>query len=250
MAIRSVTVFQSNGARPFQEDHVIAHRDRGIFIVSDGFGGPISGAQAAKAACEEVRGFLFKEAGDQDATLPFVLRSYLSLAGNVLFNALVHANRKLINPNRKKNANDRGGASVIAGYLDGTLLALANVGACEAWLFRAGRMAELVIPRSYARMRNPTGETSAESEVEMQAPLIALGLAEDLEPEIFEYQVQAGDWLLLHTDGVSAETRAKLLALHQEIPNTAPDEAVTEDAQRILGDAEFAENASIALIVF
>src|SRR3954469_3082915 len=98
--IRSVTVYQSPGKRPFQEDHVIAQRERGIFILADGFGGPMAGAAASKTACEEVRNFLFKEAGDRDATLPFVLRSYFSLAGNVLFNALIHANRKIAGPNK------------------------------------------------------------------------------------------------------------------------------------------------------
>ncbi|HUP57351.1 MAG TPA: hypothetical protein VM598_07865, partial [Bdellovibrionota bacterium] len=122
MSIRSVTVFQSSGSRPFQEDHVITQRERGIFVVADGFGGPVAGVAAAKTACEEVRNFLFKEAGDQDATLPFVLRSYFSLAGNVLFNALIHANRKVHLPNKKKAINERGGASVLAGYLDGNLL--------------------------------------------------------------------------------------------------------------------------------
>src|SRR3954465_8571806 len=130
-SIRSVTVFQSTGTRPFQEDQVIAQRERGIFIVAAGFGGPVAGLAAAKTACEEVRNFLFKEAGDRDATLPFVLRRKFSLAGNVLFNALIHPNRKIANPNRKKNVNERGGASVVAGFLDGNLLALANVGACE-----------------------------------------------------------------------------------------------------------------------
>jgi protein phosphatase len=247
--IRSVTVFQSNGKRPFQEDHVVANRERGIFVVADGFGGPVAGAEAAKKACEEVRGFLFKEAGDLDATLPFVLRSYFSLAGNVLFNALIHANRKVIGPNRKKNVNERGGASVLAGYLDGNLLALANVGACEAWMFRAGRTAELVLPRSYARLRNPTAEPSVDGD-ELRAPLTALGVYDDLEPEIFEYQIQPGDWLLLHTDGLGAGVRERLLALHQDVPPGAPEETVAQDAQRILSEYQYDENASIALIVF
>lgn len=250
LAIRSVTVFQSNGNRPFQEDHVLASRDRGIFVVADGFGGPLAGALAAKTACEEVRGYLFKEAGDLDATMPFVLRSYFSLAGNVLFNALIHANRKVSGPNKKKNVNERGGASVLAGYLDGNLLAIANVGACEAWLFRAGRQAELVLPRSYARLRNPTAEPSADGDNDLKAPLIAVGVSDDLEPEIFEYQIQPGDWLLLHTDGLGVDVRERLLALHQEAPREAPEEVVAEDVQRILSESAFADNASIALVVF
>jgi protein phosphatase len=245
--IRSVTVFQSNGQRPFQEDHIIAQRDRGIFVVADGFGGPVAGTESARAACEEVRNFLFKEAGDRDATLPFVLRSYFSLAGNVLFNALIHANRKMVGPNKKKGANERGGASVLAGYMDGNLLALANVGACGAWLFRGGRSAELVLPRTYARLRDPHG---AEDDTQYRAPLIALGMGDDLEPEIFEYRMRPGDWLLLQTDGIPRGARERLLKLHQETPADSPEEDLTEDVRRILEDCDYAENASAALVVF
>ncbi len=70
------------------------------------------------------------------------------------------------------------------------------------------------------------------------------------EPEIFEYEIREGDWLLLHTDGVPPEVRAKLLALHQETPVGAPEEDLSQDAQRILSAGEYAENASAALIVF
>ena len=99
--------------------------------------------------------FLFKEAGDRDATLPFVLRSYFSLAGNVLFNALIFANRKVLKLNGKKNVHEKGGASLIAGFMDGDLLALANVGVCSAMLMREGKSQELVVPRSYGKLADP-----------------------------------------------------------------------------------------------
>src|SRR5262245_46744940 len=100
---RSVTVFSNRGSRPAQEDHALVNQDRGVFVIADGFGGPGPGAAAAKTACEAVRVFLQKEAGDEEATMPFVLRSYLSLAGNVLFNALIHANRRVMKINRGKS---------------------------------------------------------------------------------------------------------------------------------------------------
>ena len=192
-------------------------QEKGIFVVADGFGGPGPGAQAAKAACEAVRGFLIKEAGDLESTLPFVLRSYFSLAGNVLFNALIHANRKVSALNKGKNVHERGGASVLAGYMDGDLLALANVGACSAWLLRGGTGAELVTPRTYGRLSNPFAVRLGGSGEERRVPpLMAVGVAEDLEPEIFEYRVRPGDWLLFHTDGIAAETRSRIAALQKE----------------------------------
>jgi PPM family protein phosphatase len=244
IGIEAMTVFSGRGARPEQEDEALAAREKGIFVVADGFGGP-QGAGAARAACEGVRSFLVKEAGDRDATMPFVLRSYFSLAGNVLFNALVHANRKVMRLNRDKGVNERGGASVLAGYIDGDLLALANAGGCAAWLFRDGGAAELVIPRTYARLCDPIAGDGAD---DARIPLTALGLGEDLEPEIFEYRLRKGDWLLLHTDGVSGALREQVRACVSGGQGSA--EAAAQAASRALEAAELDDNAAAILVGF
>ena len=210
--IQAVTVFSSQGKRAASENHLLVEEDKGIFVISDGFGGPVPGAAASKAACEAVRNFLFKEAGDQDATLPFELRSYFSLAGNVLFNALIHANKKLVQLNRGKNVHEKGGASLLAGYLDDGLLALANVGTCTAWLIREDGGVELVAPRSYGRLLNPFVRDVHPNK---QMPLMSLGVHKDLEPEISEYRVSPGDWILAHTEGLPSGTREELFRLRQ-----------------------------------
>jgi serine/threonine protein phosphatase PrpC len=242
--VRAASTFTSKGARPAQEDHALSVQEKGIFVVADGFGGPLPGAQASKTACEAVRSFLVKEAGDREATLPFVLRSYFSLAGNVLFNALVHANHKVGIMNKGKDVHERGGASVLAGYLDGDLLALANVGGCTAWMLRQGKGAELVTPRTYGRLCNPFESDHGE---ELKVPLMALGMTEDLEPEIFEYRVRAGDWLLFHTDGLTAELRARIAAI--QLRGLPPAQAA-EEVISLLNQGSFQDNLACSLVVF
>lgn len=247
--IRAVTTYSDPGTRPQQEDHVLASQDKGIFVVADGFGGPIPGAEASKGACEWVRGFLVKEAGDREATLPFVLRSYFSLAGNVLFNALIHANRKMMAMNQDKGVHEKGGSSVLAAFLDGDLLALANVGGCTAWLFRNGAATELVVPRTYGRLVDPFSESAS-------VPLMALGLAEDMEPEILECKICEGDWLLLQTDGISALARNRIQQL-QTIQAPGPDalrpDEIAQQISVIFNEPPAAgprDNASAVLVVF
>jgi protein phosphatase len=244
LKIRALSVFSSKGARPAQEDHVLAFQDKGIFVVADGFGGPSPGAEASQMACEAVKSFLVKEAGDLDATLPFVLRSYFSLAGNVLFNALVHANRKITQLNTGKGVHERGGASVLASFLDGELLALANVGSCTAWLFREGKLTELVAPRTYGKLSDPFRVEPLPSE---RAPLMALGMADDLEPEIFEYRLRPGDWLLLQTDGLGADQRRELAEIQQK--HLTPDQSADAFLQ-VLNRAQYEDNVSISLVIF
>jgi serine/threonine protein phosphatase PrpC len=242
--VRAVSIFSSKGARPAQEDHVLSSQEKGIFVIADGFGGPVPGAQASKIACEAVRSFLVKEAGDLEATLPFVLRSYFSLAGNVLFNALIHANFKVRKLNRGKGIHERGGASVLAGFLDGDLLSLASVGGCTAWLFRGGRSTELVTPRTYGRLCDPF---SIDLREDLTVPLMAIGMSEDLEPEIFEYRVQAQDWLIIHTDGVHSQVRAQIAAVQQE---NLPAQQASEKVLTILNQCSFDDNASVSLTIF
>jgi PPM family protein phosphatase len=244
LKIQAISNFSSKGARSAQEDYILTLQEKGIFVIADGFGGPSAGAEASKKACEEVQSFLVKEAGDLEATLPFILRSYFSLAGNVLFNALIHANRKLIFKNQSQSIHQRGGASVLAGFLDGPFLALANVGACDAWLIRKGEIVELVKPRTYARLQNPFG---SDPSPEQAVPLMALGMVSDLEPEIFEYRIEAGDWLIFQTDGLTAEVRDQIRLL--QLRELTPDQA-TQVAWDLFNQGGYQDNSSLSLVIF
>ncbi|MEK6705031.1 MAG: PP2C family protein-serine/threonine phosphatase [Bdellovibrionota bacterium] len=217
--MKGVFSFREQGRRPADEDHLFTDEKNGIFVVADGFGGPGPGTLAAKTACEAVQSFLIKEAGDLEATMPFVLRSYYSLAANVLFNSLIHANRTLIEQNRGKTGGERGGASIIAAFMDNDLLAIANIGACTAWLFRDDKAVELVIPRTYDRLIDPFMSLNSLNDSRQPkpgVPLMSLGLAEDLEPEMFEYKIRERDWLLLHTDGMTSKMHGDIKAIHQQ----------------------------------
>lgn len=244
LPIRAISTFTSKGRRPAQEDFLLVDRMKGVFVIADGFGGPIAGQQAAKVACESVQHFLFKEAGDLEATLPFVLRNYFSLAGNVLFNSVIYANQKLNSLNKDKSIHEKGGASLLAGFIDGDLLALANVGVCSGWLFRDGSSIELVMPRSFGRLRDPF---AIDVPLEYRVPLMALGMYENLEPEIVEYTVRRGDWLILNTDGILSQVIGQIAAIQNSIVKL---DAAAEEVSRYLNSIQFEDNASISLIMF
>lgn len=245
LPVRALASFSDQGKRALQEDFQLAARDKGVFVVADGFGGPEGGVRAAKTACEAVQRFLIKEGGDREATLPFVLRSYYSLAGNVLFNAIIHANLQVNLGNKDRSIHEKGGASVIAGFLDGDLLALANVGACSAWMVRGGKAAELVLPRSYARIVDPISPSRSP---EYQVPLSALGMSEDLEPEIFEVKVHPGDWVVLMTDGLlRAELFHRFGRLQVDIQGA---ENQAREAARLLAEVSFEDNATGQVLIF
>jgi serine/threonine protein phosphatase PrpC len=236
--VKNLSTFSHPGSRRSQEDHVLCDAQKRIFVVADGFGGPIPGSNAAKTACEAVKSFLFKEAGDLEATLPFVLRSYYSLAGNVLFNALIHANRRVTLGNRGKSVHERGGASVLAGMMDGDLLAIASVGSCSAWLIRGGEARQLVTPRSYGTLVDPFASSISAAQ---GIPLAAVGMSEDLEPEIIEFRVREGDWVFLNTDGISKSVRDEL---------AKQQSSVDSNLEEYLQSQMYRDNATLALLRF
>ena len=199
---------QFQGNAPLQEDCFQINPERGIFILADGFGGS-PGADAAKLVIEAMKQFLEQEAGDLDATLPFELRPYYSLAGNVLFNAVSFANQKLMAFNKKTSWMDAGGASVIAGYLEGRLLSIANVGACSAHLFRNGKSKEIIAPKTLGRQQNPFEEEVGSHSV----PLMSFGTVKQLEPEITEIEIKKGDQLCFQTSGFTSKARDQIFQL-------------------------------------
>ena len=98
--------------------------------------------------------------------------------------------------NTGKSVHEKGGASVVAAYLDNNTLSLASVGACSAWICREGRFSSLVTPRSWGRMTQPTDPGNLPA---ARLPLMALGISSDLEPEVVEVRIQPGDWIWVGT---------------------------------------------------
>lgn len=245
--IQEALPFHLKGNREIQEDWATCILEKGIFTVSDGFGGGEADLSAAKIAGESLREFLEKEAGDLESTLPFVLRSYYSLPSNVLFNALVYANRKILELNKDKNIHEKGGASVIAALVDKDLTAIASVGSCSAWIFRNGESKEIVRPKSYGRLVDPF--QSAER-MEFGIPLAALGMVDDLEPEINEVRLQRGDWLLLQTDGVPPELRSFIQQTQLKQDVSRLTQLDTIGIKSLLQHNPISDNLAISIICF
>lgn len=190
-----------------REDFSLIDKERGILSFADGFGGEVAGLKASQIGCDSVHLFLGKEGGDREATMPFVLKAYYSLATNLLFNALIFANQKILHHFKDTHFLERGGCSQLAMYLDGSVLSIAVVGHMQAYLLRESEHGEvkvqkLIQPRTYHHMVDPLKEKTQDG---FEIPLQALGIYEDLEPEMVEVHVRPGDRLLLLSGSVSPD---------------------------------------------
>jgi len=243
-----------------QEDYWVSLPEKGVFAIADGLGAGGGGQHAARIGCEASSAFLVRNSGDSDATLPFILRRYFTLEANMVFNALIHANRELGNHNRKLDISRRGGASVMTALVDRGYVALGSAGLCSARLYQGeGAPVLLNRPRSYRNLVHPGLEHSGYREAQSalgDIPMMALGFHEDFEPEILEFKVRQGDWLVLHTDGVSVETEKVILRARKEAAQGAAGEQVMSllqsDLRRAVSpeDSLGVDNASILMVFF
>ncbi|HRK03243.1 MAG TPA: serine/threonine-protein phosphatase [Oligoflexia bacterium] len=186
-------------SRDLNEDAVIAVPAHKLFGVADGFGGTGIGDVAATKTLEDVKYFVENGLGDSEVTLPFIYRTYLSASANLIFNALLYANERLCAENKSKPLNLRAGASLLFAFFSGDHMTLAHAGSCAAYLVRRGRAMQIAKPRSFNAVK---GVFPGSWNGKWAFPLMALGIAKDIEPEIIELKIQRGDLLMLATDGV------------------------------------------------
>jgi len=201
-SIEACFKWSSLGSSNVQEDYSDVLSEKNIFTLADGFGGQSYGDKAAQRVCEAAIDFIKKESGDIEATLPFVRKTYYSLEQNVLYNALIHANRTLLADNQKKQIFQKGGASILTAVIKQDWLTLAGVGTCSAWLFREDKQIPLLLEDSYLAVEGQTAR-------QWNLPNVALGLTSDFEPKLTEHQVHSGDWIMFQTDGVTQEMRQR-----------------------------------------
>lgn len=177
----------------------ISEEAKGLWVLARGFGpqqldsqGESASAREAKLVSEDVRFFILRGIHDRDVTFPFVMRSYLSLPANVLFNAILFANHRLNRRNQKRPIHDRVAVSVAVAFREGARVAIANVGVGCATRLPEAR--PLVVPRSYANYLPATESSPLFHDI----PLVALGMGkDDFEPEIVEYRLGDGESLTL-----------------------------------------------------
>lgn len=237
MKIRSWLGYSGKG-------EVFINEKKGIFVIAQGFGASTVNSEVEKKVIHTIREFLEKEAGDLEATLPFILRHYYSLAGNVIYNSILHANKKLFKDNQALPLSQRSGCSVLVGLADQDIVAVANTGSTSLWLMRENSMKEIAPPRSYSRMVHPfEGDCVSGKE----APMMALGMNEALEPEISEYKIYHGDAIWLQSVGFKESHRNQIKGLVQA--SHSPVDTI-KNTQNLFNSIPYPIKGTGALVIF
>lgn len=160
-----------------------------LFAVADGMGGHAAGEVASEIAVNVL--------AEQAPAHP---------DANALGNAVVAANRAVLQGVHEGVGREGMGTTCTAAMLEGERLVIAQVGDSRAYLLHQGKLQQLTRDHSLMADMIEAGQlTPEEARTHPQRSVITRALGSDahLHPDIYEINVETGDRLLICSDGLS-----------------------------------------------
>ncbi len=193
--------------RKSNEDNYCANAKEGLYVVADGMGGHAAGEVASELATETIEEFIKLTSSDADITWPFGLDEKLSLSGNRLKTAIRFANRKLLERVQESAECEGMATTVAAVLLEKDQAHIAHVGDSRVYLIRDDTIRQVTSDHSWVNEQVMSG--LIDSEQARTHPLRnvvtrALGGKEGLEIDLQVLDLQAGDMLLICSDGLTS----------------------------------------------
>jgi len=206
LSIQSAGITDVGRKRKGNEDAY--HLDNGLrlFIVADGMGGHAAGEIASRLVVDSVAGFMAKfHAHPAREELPQT-EEELSPSTNLLLNAIHLANRT-VHQNAQQNPAYQGmGSTVSAVYLDDNLLISANVGDSPVYLVQDQTIRLISVPHSmlaeYEEL-HPEGDHLQLAGHLKHVLTRAMGLKENVTPDVSEVPLDGDAILVICSDGLS-----------------------------------------------
>ncbi len=193
--------------RAGNEDTWCARSELGLFVVADGMGGHAAGEVASRLAVESIEAFARETASaDGHRTWPFPYDTSLTLNANRLKAALLIANHRIAEA-AADSSDLRGMATTACAVLvEEDAASVAHVGDSRVYLERAGELRQLTLDHSWVEEQVRAGvmdEDAARQHPWRNVVTRALSGGEDPEIDAADIPLQAGDRVLLCSDGLS-----------------------------------------------
>ena len=237
--------------RKLNEDNFLIDRDTHMYAVCDGMGGHNAGEIASKMAIETLHAFIAKSHGEEkDITWPYGLEPQLSFEANRLKTAIKLANKRVFKAADNREDYTGMGTTLVAALVQGATLTVGSAGDSRCYLVRGGKLTQLTRDDSWVSAAWAEGILSHD-EIDRH-PLRnvitkAVGAKESIEIETSEQTLEAGDVVLLCSDGLHAMiTDDEILRLL-----TPPPTSLEKAADALIDAANEAggkDNVSVVLL--
>ncbi len=192
--------------RKSNEDFMQFDSGIGFAVVADGMGGHQSGEVASRLAVETLQDFIGRAHGDRDLTWPFGITGERSFEANCLSTGIRLANRSVYRRAADREELTGMGTTLVAVLLRDGRLTYAGVGDSRVYLFRENRLQQITRDDSWieAAIAQQLIDVSERDVHPFRHVLTkAIGLQEDVEFEVREERLRAGDRILLCSDGLT-----------------------------------------------
>lgn len=194
-----------------------------LFIVADGMGGHSAGEVASRLAVDVVVGFVRRSQEDADLSWPYGIAPDLSYEGNCLRTAIHLANRRVFRAAERDDEYTGMGTTVVAALIGDHRLSIGHAGDSRAYLLANGRLDQLTADDTWAATvlaDHPEG-AHIDGPLPMRHVLTnVIGVREQAEVHLSEYELRGGEVILLCSDGVHnvLDDRALLEIVSRDAP--------------------------------
>ena len=203
--VQAVGLTDTGKVREHNEDSIALDGDIGLFVLADGMGGYNAGEVASGIAVKTItnlvrEAYVAQELEGSDKT------TGLHRPSIILRDAIARAN-KIIHQTSKSQTQCEGmGTTVVAALLHDNRITVAHVGDSRMYRLRKDTFEQLTMDHSLLQELVDRGFYSAEEAqraTNKNYVTRALGVEQTVEVEVHELPVEAGDWLVLCSDGLT-----------------------------------------------
>jgi len=191
--------------RTKNEDRYRINATAKLFLVADGMGGHIAGEIASKLAVDTIEDVINLTTDDE--TWPFEIDEKLPLPANQLLTAIKLANKKIHEIANTRGHFDGMGTTIVALLIRESTAYIAHVGDSRAYLYRNNKLSILTQDHSWVNMQINLGlmnEAEARRHPWKNIITRALGTKGGVEVDVDARPIEAGDTILLCTDGLNS----------------------------------------------
>jgi protein phosphatase len=192
--------------RAINEDALLVLPGEGVFAVADGVGGSNSGEIASRSAVNGIEEFLKNNPISPGPDTEDRYRS--NWFKGYFFRCFRKLNHDIRSIARSCPENTGMATTAVVAYFDADSLYVTNIGDSRAYMVRSGEITQLTEDHSYVANLVSTGSlTKSEARAHPDKNMItrALGAESEAEPDFYSFGVEAGDRILLCTDGLHGE---------------------------------------------
>lgn len=231
--------------RPLNEDAVGADPNIGLFVLADGLGGYNAGEVASTMAVSSLLSVLGERLEE----------AHRSADGNfdpsrALHDALVARNEEIFHAALHSSLYEGMATTAVVAWFLGGRLWVAHAGDSRLYRLRGGTLSQVTRDHSFSQELLDAGMISEEEARVLPAKNLvtrAVGASPTLEPEVHDYELEAGDIILMCSDGLTEMISDE----HISALMCADEDNIAQAARQLIDNANEAggrDNCSVILV--